>query len=71
MKLVNFLRRISDKPVKYENDFPLKERKLILEMEVKYVQDIIVARDSANLEMSRKEAINIRSDIEPSDSYVQ
>ena len=55
----NILQRIGRKPITYENDLPMKKRALLLENQVKYVEDIIVKRDTENLGMSRKEAIQV------------
>ena len=40
---------------KYDNNLPLKYLILISEVEVRYVQDIIVARKPENLRISGKE----------------
>ena len=53
----NALRRIDRKPITYENVFPVNKRSLLSEIQVKYVEDIIIKRDTANLGMSRKEVI--------------
>ena len=45
----NVLQRISRKPITYDNVFPDKKRALISNLQVKYVEDIIIKRDTANL----------------------
>ena len=52
--LFNVLRRIVRKPITYDNVFSVKKRSLLSEIQVKYVEDIIIKRDTANLGMSRK-----------------
>ena len=59
--IYNVLRRISRKPITYKNVFPDKKRALLLNSQVKYVEDIIIKRDTANLGMSRKEVIQVIS----------
>ena len=63
MKVVNGFKRISSKPITYDNAFPLRKRAMLLEIQENYSQDIIVTRDTANLGMSRKEVIQSISDI--------
>ena len=55
--LHNVLQRIGRKPITYDNVFPDKRRALLSNSQVKYVEDIIIKRDTANLGMSRKEVI--------------
>ena len=69
--LFNFLRRIGRKPITYENVFPVKKRSLLSEMQVKYVEDIIIKRDTTNLGMSRKEVIQVISELGQTKSFVQ
>ena len=57
----NVLRRIGRKPITYENVFPDKNRALLLNLQVNYVEDIIIKRDTANLGMLRKEVIQVIS----------
>ena len=59
----NVLRGIGRKPVTYENVFPDKKRSLLSNSQVNYVEDIIVKRDTANLAMSRKEVIQVISEL--------
>ena len=53
------LRRIDNKLIKYENIFSPKKRTLLSKTEVKYVQDVIFARDTVDIGMSRKEVIQV------------
>ena len=55
------LQWIGRKTITYENAFPRKNRGLLSERQVKYVEDIIVKRDTANLELSGKEVIEFIS----------
>ena len=57
----NVLRRIGRKTITYENVFPDKKRAFLSEIQVNYVEDIIIKRDTANLGMSRKEVIQVIS----------
>ena len=57
--IFNVLQRIGRKPIAYKNVFPMKKRSLLSENQVKYVEGIIVKRDTANLGMSRKEVIQV------------
>ena len=50
----NVLRRIDRKPITYENAFPDKKRALLSNLQVEYVEDIIIKIDTSNLGMSRK-----------------
>ena len=50
----NVLQKIGRKPITYENVFPDKKRALLSNSQVKYVEDIIIKRDTANLGMLRK-----------------
>ena len=59
--IFNVLRRIGRKPITYENVFPNKKRALLSNLQVKYVEDIIIKRDTANLVMPRKEVIQVIS----------
>ena len=55
----NVLRRIGRKPITYENIYPEKKRSLLSNFQVKYVEDIIIKRDTENLGMPRKEMIQV------------
>ena len=57
--MVNFLIRVVNKTLTFENDLPLRKQTFILE----YVQDKIVSRDIENLEIVRKYIINVISGI--------
>ena len=65
------LHLIVRKPIIYDNDLCMKKRELISEMQVNYVEDIIVKRYTANLGMSRKEVIHVISDLGQSNSFIQ
>ena len=47
----------------------MKKKEFLSEMQVKYVEDIIFLIDTANLGMSRKEAIYVISDIGKGKSF--
>ena len=53
--IFNVLRRIGRNLIKYENVFLVKKRALLSNSQVKYVEDIIIKRDTANQGMSRME----------------
>ena len=55
----NVLKKIDSKTITYENSLPMKKRKLLSESQVKYLEDIIVKRDTANFGMSSKEVIKV------------
>ena len=55
--VVNCLQRIGRKPITYNNAFPVSKRAFLLQIKLKYVEDIIVTRDTANIGMSRKEVV--------------
>ena len=67
----NCLHRIGKKPIIYENYFPLRKQALLSQSQLEYVEDIIVTRETVNLGVSRREAIQTLSDIGQSSSYVQ
>ena len=56
--VLNILRRIGRKPITYENFFPDKNRALLSNLQVNYVEDIIIKRDTANLGKSFVQAEN-------------
>ena len=62
MTVANFLKRIVSKLITYENAFPPRKRELILQRQVKYVEDIIFTRDMTNIGMERKGVIQVISD---------
>ena len=59
----NILRRIVRKPITYKKVFPMKNRAFLSENQVKYVEDIIVKRDTENLGMSKKEVMQVISEL--------
>ena len=63
MTVVNVLIGIVSKLIIYENAFPLRNQALLSYMQVKYVEYIIVTGYPENLGISRKESIQITSDI--------
>ena len=67
----NVLRGIGRKPVTYENFFTMNNREFLSEKQVKYVEDIIIKIDTANLGISRKEVIQVISDLGQAKSFVQ
>ena len=62
---------IDRKLITYDNAFPRKKRKFLSERKVKYVEDIIVKKDTSNLGMSRKEVIQVISELGQAKSFVQ
>ena len=52
--VVKRLKIIGSKSITYENSLPLVYLALLSQRQVKYVEDIIVTRDTENLGMSRK-----------------
>ena len=69
--IFNLLQRIGMKTITYENALPMKNMALLSENQVKYVEDIIVKRDTTNLGISRKEAIQFMSELGQENSFVQ
>ena len=69
--VLNVLRRIGRKPITYENIFTEKKRSLLSNLQVKYVEDIIIKIDAANLGMSRKEVIQVISELGQAQLFVQ
>ena len=67
----NVLHRIFRKKITYENVYPMKKRKFLPERQVNYVEDIIVKRDTENLRMSRKEVIQVISELDQEKLFVQ
>ena len=61
--ILNVLQRIGRKPITYDNAFPMENMVLLPENQVKYVEDNIVKRDTANIGMSRKEVIQVISEL--------
>ena len=71
MKVINCLQRIGNMPITFNNESTPGKQDLLLQNQVKYVEDIIVTREMANLGMSRQEVIQTISDIGQDISYVQ
>ena len=69
--MTNFLQRIGSKSITYENAFPPKNRSLLLQRQVNYVEDIISTRDMSNLGISRRGVIHKTLDIGKARYYVQ
>ena len=69
--IFNILHSIGRKPITYENVFAMKNRGLKLEIQVNYVEDVIIKRDKENHGMSRKEMIQFISDLSQEKSFVQ
>ena len=67
----NVLQRIGRKLITYENVFPDKKRALLSNSQVKYVEGVIIKRDTSNQGMSRKEVIQVISELCLSKSFVQ
>ena len=63
MTVVNCLQRIGSNPITYDKAYPLRNQELLSQRQVKYVEDIIVTRDMANLGISRRKVIQMISDI--------
>ena len=55
--VVNFLKIIGSKLITYKNAYHLRYWELLSERQIKYDEDIFLTRDTANLEMPRKEVI--------------
>ena len=69
--VTNCLKRIASNPITYENAFPPIKWALILQRQVKYVEDIIVTRDTANLGVSSRDVIQTISDIVQASSHIK
>ena len=69
--VVNCLKNIGSKPITYNNALPPINQALILQSQVKYVEDIFVTRDTSTIGMSRRGVIQTISDIGKACSYVQ
>ena len=67
----NVLRRTVRKPITYDNAFPTKNRALLSENQVNYVEGIIIEIHTANLGMSRKELIQVISELGQAKTLVQ
>ena len=69
--IFNVLQRVGRKPITCLKSLLTKKRTVLSENQVRYVEHIIVKRDTANLVMSRKEAIQVIYDISQEKSFVQ
>ena len=69
--VTNSLQRIVSKPIAYKNAFPPRKQALLLQRQLKCVEDIIVTRYMANLGVTRREVIQTISDIGQASSFVQ
>ena len=69
--ILNVLQRIGRKPITYDNAFPMENMVLLPENQVKYMEDNIVRRDTANIGMSRKEVIQLISELSWTKSFIQ
>ena len=68
--VTNFLHRIGRNSITYENDFPPRNQALLLQSQLKYVEDTLFTRDTEKVGMSRREVIQTISDIGQAISYV-
>ena len=50
---------IGRKPITYENYFPLRYQAFLSKRQIKYVEDIVVTRDTVKLGISSKEVIQV------------
>ena len=57
MTVANCLQRFGSDTITFENSPSLRKQALLFQRQVKYVEDIIVTRDTENLGMSRREVI--------------
>ena len=69
--ICNILQIIGRKPITHKNAFHRNNRSFISKNQVKYVEDIIVKIDTENLGMSRKEVINVISELSQENYLVQ
>ena len=69
--VTNFLQRIGRNSITYENDFPPRNQALLLQSQLKYVEDTLFTRDTDNLGISRKEMIQAISDIVQASSHIK
>ena len=63
MSMFNYLKIIFNNLITIENPPPLRKRTLLLDVQLKYVQYIMVSRDTANTRMGRKDVIQVISGI--------
>ena len=67
--VVNFLRRLRKNPISYDNSFLTRNCTLLLDKQVKNVQDISVARYMMGNSMGRKDEIQVILNIGQADYY--
>ena len=67
--MVNFLRRLRKNPISYDNSFLTRNCTLLLDKQVKNVQDISVARYMMGNSMGRKDEIQVILNIGQADYY--
>ena len=63
MTVANYSQRIEINPIIYKNFFPSRKQALLSKIQVKYVEEIIVTRDTEHLGISRREVIQTISDM--------
>ena len=71
MIVTNFLQKIGSSLITFENASPPGKQAFLSQNQVKYVEYIIVIRYTAKLGVSRREVIQMISDIGQISSYVQ
>ena len=59
MIVANFLKIIDSTPIIYENYFPLIKWVLLYQIQLNYVEYMIVTRDTSDVLMSMKEVIPV------------
>ena len=59
----NVLRSIERKPITYDNVFPVKKRSFLSEIQLYYVEDIIIKRDTEKIGMPSKEVVQVISEL--------
>ena len=69
--VTNFFQRICSRPITFDNAFLPGKQVFLSQRKVKYVEDIIVTRYTANLGMSRHDLIQMISVIEQASFYIQ
>ena len=63
MTVVNCLRSIRNNTIMFDNSLPLRNWKFLFDEKVKYVENIIVSRDTTKFRIGSKDAIQVISDI--------
>ena len=71
MTVVNCLRSIRNNTIMFDNALPLGNWTFLFDGKVKYVENIIVSRDTAHFRIGSKDAIQVISEIGEDDYYVQ